>query len=63
MPMQRRHFELIANTLAGTRDTIQGEQFKIVHDLYARAFATHLQATNPNFNRDKFLRACGVSDS
>lgn len=60
MTMQRRHFELIAETLKNTRETIQGEQHKVIHDLYAKAFAQALRSTNPQFNRERFLKACGV---
>lgn len=51
--MQRRHFELIAEVIAKELD---GE----VHRLCAQAFAQDLKATNAQFNRERFLRACGV---
>jgi hypothetical protein len=54
---QRRHFEFIATTIA----------VELMHDLtkadrlrVATRFADSLQATNPNFNRARFLGACGV---
>lgn len=62
MTMQRRHFELIAETIASVDDS---ERYAdSVHPeakrTFAYAFANKLRATNPNFNRDRFLRACGV---
>lgn len=51
--MQRRHFELIAkviNNLNGPLDV----------DIVAKAFANELWATNENFDRARFLKACGV---
>lgn len=49
--MTRQHFEFIA-------DTIQRLQWASKIDLpyVAQVFADELAATNPNFNRDKFIR-------
>ena len=51
--MTRRDFELIAATIAAM--AAFDRQF------CARAFANALAGTNPQFDRDRFLRACGVS--
>lgn len=59
MTMQRRHFELIAETIAELADgnhPLHGQDIRMI----ALRFANKLRATNPNFNRDRFLRACGV---
>lgn len=67
MTMQRRHFELIAETLRAALEA-EGAQRNVRtprHALNALAydFADALAATNPNFNRARFLRACGVDDN
>ncbi len=61
MTMQRRHFELIADVLRDTLD-FYGEEatFKAPVETVALRMATRLASTNPNFDRARFLRACGV---
>lgn len=63
MTMQRRHYELIAETI---RDTLQhnacGEDQRDMMDTVAHNFCNALASTNPNFNRARFLKACGVED-
>lgn len=55
--MTAKDFELIAETMkAFRRDTDMHETI----DALSRDFADRLKATNKQFNRDKFLRACGV---
>lgn len=53
---QRRHFEWLAATIrtAPLYDVERGE--------LARHFASALAFTNPQFNRERFLLACGVDD-
>jgi ribonuclease HI len=53
--MTRKDFELLANVVKAHRlysgnDTV---------DQLARDMADALKATNTQFNRDKFIRACG----
>lgn len=65
MTMQRRHFELIAEVLRATRSEFEGAASLTPKYVLARTvenFAKKLYATNPNFNRDRFLRACGVEE-
>lgn len=50
---QHRHFAFIAATIKQTHD-----DFRRMHMAYA--FANELEKTNPNFDRDRFLRACGI---
>lgn len=58
--MTRRDFELIAATLKAFRD--DDDAFEAgLYDSLARGFADRLKATNAQFNRDRFLRACGVT--
>ena len=58
--MSRKDFELIARVLRAQRDhATDAELWRL--DQTARAFADELSATNPRFDRVRFLRACGVS--
>lgn len=64
--MTKRDFELIAAALKSARPPahLQEPELALVDlslDNLARDFADRLKATNAQFNRDKFLRACGVS--
>ena len=55
---QRRHFEFIAAVISAMND---GHQIGREASIEASgAFACALSATNPNFDREKFLAACGV---
>ena len=60
--MTRSHFQLIADTI---KDFGNGEYHSFgveyAHCL-AIEFANKLRVTNAQFNRDRFLRACGVVD-
>jgi hypothetical protein len=57
--MTRKHFKLIADVLreAHSHPLCQGETI----DRLAEEFADALKHTNPNFKKDKFLRACGFT--
>lgn len=56
--MSRQHFQFIADTLRnGNRFVIEADRH-----LVALNFADALRSTNPNFKRDRFLRACGFED-
>lgn len=52
MTMQRRHFELIANTIRDL-DIPWRERAKVT-----TAFCNALSSTNPQFNRERFIMAC-----
>lgn len=63
MQLQRRHFEFIAEQLRRNKpggydapDFATYDQWRSV----VRSFASGLSTTNGNFDRDRFLRACGV---
>lgn len=61
MTMQRRHFELIAETLAASKPAILRDRKAYNAWLEVlNAFADMLASTNRNFDRARFLRACGV---
>lgn len=56
MTMQRRHFEFIADTV---RDLgLQPD----IRAAVAMEFALKLNRTNANFDRARFLKACGVEE-
>ena len=48
--MTRKHFKLIAETIANLPESMRG--------VVAREFADMLAGTNPRFNRGRFLEAC-----
>jgi hypothetical protein len=60
--MTRKDVELIAATIKAARCDTPYRQDRIdaLNDL-TRDFADRLKATNQQFNRDKFLRACGIT--
>lgn len=51
--MTRKDFELIARTIK--------QQPENIRRAIAESFAVALQGTNANFDRAKFLKACGVT--
>jgi len=53
--MQHRHFATIAAIISELEE-IAPE----THETVANYFAARLAQTNPRFDRDRFLRACGV---
>lgn len=55
--MQRRHFELIASTLAVHFNSTRGEEQGIVLAIISD-FADKLARTNPNFDKARFIYAC-----
>lgn len=63
---ERRHFEFMARVLAGVTPAVVGDgtsgwdEFDSHRQEIAEAFADRLASTNPNFDRGKFLFACGV---
>ncbi len=58
--MTRKDFELIAATLKAARGMTAEDTDVLLLNAVARDFADALRCTNKQFNRDKFLRACGV---
>lgn len=56
--MSRKDFEMIARVL---RETTGGPDMpEPLRDHIARTFADELAATNPRFDRARFLKACGA---
>lgn len=63
MTMTRQHFALIAKTLNDEFHHVAcGQDQRDMVRSVAQFFASALAPTNPNFNRARFLRACGVED-
>jgi D-Tyr-tRNAtyr deacylase len=60
MTMQRRHFELIAETIKDYSPSFSDAMDKRDRKMVAEHFAKALRTTNPQFNEARFLRACGV---
>ena len=54
--MTKKDYELIADVLAVAYWHSNDQKNHIAHDL-----ADALQAENPRFNREIFLKACGVN--
>jgi hypothetical protein len=64
--MTRQDFELIAGIVADTANTLKliadvdPNTADSVINLISLKFCGYLAETNPRFDRDKFLTACGV---
>jgi hypothetical protein len=60
--MTRKHFEALARAVkeAAHRDDLTGPEAAAY---IAETLAMEVRAFNPNFNRARFLRACGVSEN
>jgi hypothetical protein len=59
MKMSKAHFELIARVLARHAGPLYTEGHFTLR-VMARDFADELARTNPAFDRERFLKACGV---
>ena len=57
--MTRKDYELIAETIRVAKISWKGNNNGLVDDI-SRDLADALATTNPRFNRDRFLTACGV---
>ena len=60
--MTKKDFELIAEAIAGMQDKYDGQDWSINGAMYpfARQLADALEKSNPRFDSEKFLKACGV---
>ena len=60
--MQKRHFEAFAREIADyIRTSSDTPENTIRHATFAaRVFADIAKTDNPRFNRDRFMRACGL---
>lgn len=65
MAFQRRHYEMIASSIGRTRMAVNiGPKARMTGPAAVRLAAIDLAATfaadNSRFDRDRFLRACGI---
>ena len=58
--MSKKDYELIARVLSADTPTLGHWQAQQYRRETAARFAAELAATNPRFNRARFLTACGV---
>ena len=58
--MTRKDFQLIADVLVDVTGPVISSESR---NQIAKALASALRSTNPNFNRDRFLAACGVKEA
>lgn len=59
--MTRKHFNAIAKTFAERMEEIAGDEYLCEQTaILAEHFADVFERDNPNFNRARFLDACGV---
>ena len=56
MKLQRRHFEFISDVIASLPNDNVGNIMKYY---ITQRFVMELKATNPQFNEEKFIKACG----
>lgn len=64
--MTKKDYELIAKAVYGSRmqsDKLEWQdRFNEQHQMTARWLANVLGTTNPRFDRDRFMAACGVTE-
>jgi len=53
--MQRRHFQFVADAIASA-PVANAARAKMAYE-----FAHRLRATNPQFDADRFVAACGIN--
>lgn len=58
--MTKKHYELIAHTIAVLRHNHHISEK--AHNQIVDEFAYQLRKTNPKFDRNRFLTACGICD-
>lgn len=63
--MQHRHFATVAAILANAPDFTKGNSGNPTraHRKLCEYFADELAGTNQNFNRGRFLAACGIKET
>jgi hypothetical protein len=60
--MTKKDYELIAGVIAQNQeDFVEGEDGHSLLCILSHQFANELATTNPRFNREIFLKACGVN--
>lgn len=59
--MTRKDYELIARAIAGSAMSIPTDAQIVQRRFTATMVADALASDNPRFDREKFLKACGVA--
>lgn len=63
--MTRKDYELMARPMRNLRaihnSGVEGEHYAFVLTHYAEVLADALEADNERFDRERFLKACGVT--
>jgi hypothetical protein len=64
MSLTRKHFQAMAEAINAEAKSLDigSEEYLVVRRI-AFDLATMSKADNPNFDRAKFMKACGVSES
>jgi hypothetical protein len=60
--MTKKDFQLIADVIKNLSDTADNVGAPISREALAKVFAAGLRSTNDRFDRERFIRACGVPD-
>jgi hypothetical protein len=61
--MTKKDYELIAQEIATSRKVTLNDTILVSVAHLADGLATALEIQNPRFNREMFLKACGVSNA
>jgi len=61
--MTKKDYELIAKAISDTYDAMECTTIQAAFgvEMVARNLATALASANPRFDRERFLKACGVT--
>lgn len=60
--MTRKHFAAIANTIKTRLENVDSDTERLLIRDLANDLASELAGFNPNFNRSRFLSACGLDN-
>lgn len=60
--MTKKHYISIAKIISERLNNVKNLDAQLEAANIASRLATYLQAENPNFNRERFLSACGVRE-
>lgn len=63
MAMTKKHYEMVAECFRWNppRDPNGDPEVKRHHEMLADELAEAFRSDNPNFDRERFLKACGVT--
>ena len=58
--MTKKDFQLIATVFKQAREDAVDKKSRLAGDVIALRMARELKTTNPRFDADRFLNACGI---